>query len=182
MANAPDDADAPEAADTGLSVLSAEAYRHLRMIARARLRDGGREVLLDTTAVVHEAYLRLAGAGADLAEQNAFMAYISRAMRSVIVDHARKRQAECRGGDAVMVTLTGTLAESEPAAADDIVRVHEALEELGAIDARLARVVEMRYFAGLTEAQIAQALDVSERTVRRDWEKARLLLSRLLSE
>jgi len=182
MANLPDNAEAPQPTDDGLPVLSAEAYRHLRLIARARLRHGGREVLLDTTALVHEAYLRLAGAGADLAEQNAFMSYTSRAMRSVIVDHARKRQAECRGGDAVMVTLTGTLAEREPAAADDIVRVHEALEELAAIDARLARVVEMRYFAGLAEAQIAQALDVSERTVRRDWEKARLLLARLLSE
>ena len=182
MATAPDEAKDREPALAGMPALSAEAYRHLRVIARARLRHGGREVLLDTTALVHEAYLRLAGAGADLAEQNAFMAYTSRAMRSVIVDHARKRQAECRGGDIVMVTLTGTLAERTPADADDIVRVHEALEELAAIDARLAQVVEMRYFAGLAEMQIAQALDVSERTVRRDWEKARLLLSRLLSE
>jgi RNA polymerase sigma factor (TIGR02999 family) len=164
------------------SELSAEAYRHLRRIARARLRHGGREMLLDTTALVHEAYLRLVATGADLTEQNRFMAYTSRAMRSVIVDHARKRQAACRGGDAVMVTLTGAMEEGEPAAADDIVRVHEALGALSAIDTRLAQVVEMRYFGGLIEPQIARALGISERTVRRDWEKARLLLSRLLSQ
>ena len=80
----------------------------------------------------------------------------------------------------LIVTLTGSLAERGPAAADDIVRVHEALDELAGIDARLAQVVEMRYFAGLTEPQIAQALGTSERTVRRDWEKARLLLARAL--
>ena len=79
-----------------------------------------------------------------------------------------------------MVTLTGPLAEPGPVAADDILRVHEALDELAHIDARLAQVVEMRYFAGLTEPQIAQALGTSERTVRRDWEKARLLLARAL--
>jgi len=137
--------------------------------------------LLDTTALVHEAYLRIAGVEMGSDEQRSFLAYASRTMRSVIVDFARKRQAECRGGDACIVTLTGDVAERHPAAADDIVRVHEALEELAHIDVRLAQVVEMRYFAGLVEAQIAQALGVSERTVRRDWEKARLLLSRVLS-
>ena len=166
--------------DSAQPELSAQAYRQLRVLARARLRHGGRETLLDTTALVHEAYLRIAGVEMGSAEQRSFLAYASRTMRSVIVDFARKRQAECRGGDALIVTLTGTIAERQPAAADDIVRVHEALEELARIDARLAQVVEMRYFAGLVEVQIAQALGVSERTVRRDWEKARLLLSRVL--
>lgn len=167
----------PGSADAGLSP---HAYRQLRVLARARLRHGGRETLLDTTALVHEAYLRIAGVEMASAEQRSFLAYASRTMRSVIVDFARKRQAQCRGGDVVIVTLTGAVAERHPAAADDIVRVHEALEELTRIDARLAQVVEMRYFAGLAEAQIAQVLDISERTVRRDWEKARLLLSRVL--
>jgi RNA polymerase sigma factor (TIGR02999 family) len=167
----------PERADAGLT---AQAYRQLRVLARARLRHGGRETLLDTTALVHEAYLRIAGVEMSSAEERSFLAYASRTMRSVIVDFARKRQTECRGGDVVIVTLTGAVAEPQPAAADDIVRVHEALEELSRIDVRLAQVVEMRYFAGLAEAQIAQALDISERTVRRDWEKARLLLSRVL--
>ena len=161
--------------------VSAQVYRQLRVMARARLRDGGRGTLLDTTALVHEAYLRVAGVEMSSAEQRSFLAYTSRTMRSVIVDAARKRQAECRGGDAFIVTLTGNLAEPQTAAADDIVRVHQALDELARIDARLAQVVEMRYFAGLTEPQIAHALGISERTVRRDWEKARLLLARALA-
>jgi RNA polymerase sigma factor (TIGR02999 family) len=170
----------PATADAAPPGMSAEAYRQLRVLARARLRHGGRETLLDTTELVHEAYLRLAGAGAGLVEQQRFMAYSARTMRSVIVDFARKRQAECRGGDVCIVTLTGTLADRQPAAADDIVRVHDALQDLARVDARLAQVVEMRYFAGLAEPQIALALGISERTVRRDWEKARLLLARAL--
>jgi RNA polymerase sigma factor (TIGR02999 family) len=167
----------PEGDDSGPPELTTQMYRQLRVLARARLRSGGRETLLDTTALVHEAYLRLAGVEMPPDERRRFLAYASRTMRSVIVDFARKRQAERRGGDLFFVTLTGTLAERPTAAADDIVRVHEALDELAHIDARLAQVVEMRYFAGLTEAQIAQALSISERTVRRDWEKARLLLA-----
>ena len=170
----------PAASSAGSPDVSTEAYGQLRVLARARLRQGGRESLLDTTVLVHEAYLRLAGIAMNSAEQRSFFAYASRTMRSVIVDFARKRQTKCRGGDVLIVTLTGSLAERGPAAADDIVRVHEALDELAGIDARLAQVVEMRYFAGLTEPQIAQALGTSERTVRRDWEKARLLLARAL--
>ena len=164
--------------------LSAQAYRQLRVIARSRLRDGGRETLLDTTALVHEAYLRIVGSatGAGLAatQQPSFLAYASRTMRSVIVDFARKRQAERHGGDVFIVTFTGTMGEKKPAGADDIVRVHEALQELAQIDVRLAQVVEMRYFGGLSEPEIALALGTSERTVRRDWEKARLLLAQVL--
>ena len=170
----------PAPAATGPLDVSAQGYRQLRALARARLRGGGREALLDTTALVHEAYLRVAGVEMASAEQRSFLAYAGRTMRSVIVDFARKRQTECRGGDVCIVTLTGTLADHGPAAADEIVRVHEALDELAGLDARLAQGVEIRYFAGLTEPQIAHALGSSERTVRRDWEKARLLLARAL--
>lgn len=161
--------------------LSAQMYRELRTLARARLRNGGRGTLLDTTALVHETYLRMAGAAMASAEKRSYFVYASRTMRSVIVDFVRKRQAERRGGDALIVTLTGTAPERQPAAADDILRVHEALEELAGIDTRLAQVVEMRYFAGLAETEIALALGTSERTVRRDWEKARMLLSKALA-
>lgn len=161
--------------------LSAQMYRELRALARARLRNGGRGTLLDTTALVHETYLRMAGAAMRSAEQRSYFVYASRTMRSVIVDFVRKRLAERHGGDVLLVTLTGTARERQPAAADDILRVHEALEELAVIDARLAQVVEMRYFAGLAETEIALALGTSERTVRRDWEKARMLLSKALA-
>ncbi len=188
--------------------LTAETYRQLRILARARLRDGGREALLDTTALVHEAYLRIVGrvvgvAGGSSTQPDtgpgvsaqmqpgmqpdkrpemraSFLAYASRTMRSVIVDFARKRQTERHGGDVFIVTLTGALGEKRPAAADEILRVHEALQELAQIDARLAQGVEMRYFGGLSEPEIAQALGISPRTVRRDWEKARMLLARAL--
>jgi RNA polymerase sigma factor (TIGR02999 family) len=176
--------DPPAAADAKPSELSAQAYRQLRLIARARLRNGGRETLLDTTALVHEAYLRIAGSASGVestpTQQPRFLAYASQTMRSVIVDFARKRQSERHGGDVFLVTLTGTQGDKHAAAADDIVRVHEALQELAQLDRRLAQVVEMRYFGGLSEPEIAQALDVSERTVRRDWEKARLLLAQFL--
>ena len=166
------------------SALSAQAYSQLRVIARSRLRSGGRETLLDTTALVHEAYLRIAGCAPDVepgsAQHASFLAYASRTMRSVIVDCARRRQSERHGGDVLMVTLTGTQGEKQTAAADDIVRVHDALQELTQIDARMAQGVEMRYFGGLAEPEIAQALGISQRTVRRDWEKARLLLARVL--
>jgi len=98
-------------------------------------------------------------------------------MRSVIVDFARQKQAERRGGDAVHVSLNTQLAENLSAGEDELVRINDALEALQKLDARLVQVVEMRYFAGMTESEIADALEVTDRTVRRDWEKARLLLA-----
>jgi RNA polymerase sigma factor (TIGR02999 family) len=157
--------------------LFALAYEDLRRLARSRLRDGGRNTMLGTTDLVHDSYLRLLQSADVRAEdRRAFFAYASRVMRSVIVDSARERQAARRGGEAQVLTLStefgGDLAHGE----DDILRVHEALEVLSQADARLGQVVEMRYFGGYSEAEIAVALDVNERTVRRDWEKARLIL------
>jgi len=157
--------------------LFAIAYDNLKRLARARLRGGGRNTELDTTALVHEAYLRFVGSGELRAEdRRAFFAYASRVMRSVIVDSARERLAERRGGDMVHLTLTTQMADGMSADEESILRVHEALTVLEAADPRLAQVVEMRYFGGYTEQEIADALDITDRTVRRDWEKARLLL------
>ena len=97
-------------------------------------------------------------------------------MRSIVVDEVRKRHAERRGGSAEHVLLDTGVSDAPAHEDEQIIRVHEALEELGALEPRLAQVVEMRYFAGLTEEEIASALGVSMRTVRRDWEKARTLL------
>ena len=162
--------------------LFAATYAELRKMARGRLRAGGRNTLLDTSALVHESYLRFAGAGRlRLEDRVHFMRWAGRVMRSVIVDFARRRQADRRGGSIVHVTLTPQIDARLPAGEDEILRVHEALDAIGAVDARLAQVVEMRYFGGMTEAEIAEALGVTDRTVRRDWEKARLLLREALS-
>jgi RNA polymerase sigma factor (TIGR02999 family) len=161
--------------------LFAASYDDLKRLARARLRDGGRNTVLDTTSLVHESYLRFMNSGQLRAEdRRAFFAYASRVMRSVIVDSARERLAECRGGDAIHMTLTTHVAEAIPADEEAILRVHDALQVLEAAEPRLAKVVEMRYFGGYSEQEIAEALEVTDRTVRRDWEKARLLLEAAL--
>lgn len=152
-------------------------YDDLRRLAAARLRPHQTMTLLSTTSLVHEAYLKIIGAEAlPVESRHHFFAYASRVMRSVIVDYARARAAERRGGDAEHVVLDTLLHGQIAAPENDALRVHEALESLTEADPRLAQVAEMRFFGGLTEPEIAEALGVSERTIRRDWEKARLLL------
>lgn len=166
-----------DAAPAALESLFSAAYDDLKRMAHQRLRRSEPVTLLDTTALVHESYLRFLHAGKiDFADRTHFIAYCARVMRSVIVDFARARQAERRGGDAEHLVLDTALVERLAAPENDVLRVHEALDVLAQADERLAQVVEMRYFGGLSEAEIAQALGLSERTVRRDWERARLLL------
>ena len=162
--------------------LFAAAYPQLRLMARARLRDGGRSSVLETTGLVHDAYLRMVRAGELRAEdRRAFFSYVSQVMRSVIVDAARARITERRGGGQVQEeTLSTEIAESVAPDDEGVLRVHEALAVLEAADARLARVVEMRYFGGYSEREIAETLELTERTVQRDWEKARLILAAAL--
>jgi RNA polymerase sigma factor (TIGR02999 family) len=156
-------------------------YPELRRMARARLRHGGRNALLDTGSLVHESYLRFASSGALRIEDRIhFLRWAGRVMRSVIVDIARRSKADRRGGEARHVTLTTQLGARDTRGEDEILRVHEALDELAGVDGRLAQVVEMRYFGGMTDAEIGEALGVTDRTVRRDWEKARLLLREAL--
>jgi RNA polymerase sigma factor (TIGR02999 family) len=169
--------------DADADALFAATYRELRLLARARLRGGGRNTLLDTTALVHESYLRLSRAGElQFPDRPRFLVYASRVMRSIIVDMVRQRQTDRHGGGAVHVTLTGDVADAAGLPADEahIVLVHEALLELAKVDERMAKVVEMRYFGGLNDLEIAQALQVTDRTVRRDWEQARLFLAEAL--
>ena len=157
--------------------LFAAAYSELRKLARSRLRDGGRNTFLETTALVHESYLRFVKVGElRIEDRSAFFAYASRVMRSVIVDAVRERQAQRRGGDLSELTLDTQVAAELPSGEDEVLRVHEALLALEQAEPRLAQVVEMRYFGGYSELEIAEVLGVTERTVRRDWDKARLLL------
>jgi RNA polymerase sigma factor (TIGR02999 family) len=154
-------------------------YAELHRLGHGRLSQGGPITLLDTTSLAHEAFLRLKNAGRiDLDSRGQFMAYVSRVLRSVIVDFVRKRSADKRGGHQAHVTLDTEVAD-EVGAADrqEIERVNDALLELEKSDPRLRQVVEMRFFGGLSEQEIAEILGVSDRTVRSDWVRARLLLS-----
>lgn len=166
-----------------LDALFAATYEDLQALARARLRRSPKLTVLDTIGLVNESYVRLINAGQLRPQDRAhFVRYAARAMRSVVVDFVRRRAAERRGGDQVRVELTTGIASDDPAAESEILRVHEALEELAAVDPRAVEVVEMRYFAGMTEPEIAATLGVTERTVRRDWSKARLLLAESLEK
>jgi RNA polymerase sigma factor (TIGR02999 family) len=161
--------------------LFAAAYTELQRLARARLRDGGRSAVLDTTCLVHESYLRFVNAGDLRAEdRRAFFAYASRVMRSVIVNSVRDRLAEKRGGDWRPLTLSTKLAAQMADGAETVLKVHEALDDLEKAEPRLAQVAQMRYFGGYSEQEIAETLDITERTVQRDWEKARLILAESL--
>jgi RNA polymerase sigma factor (TIGR02999 family) len=161
--------------------LFAAAYPELRRLARARLRDGGRNTVLDTTCLVHESYLRFVSVGALRAEdRRAFFAYASQVMRSVIVNSVRERIAQKRGANARPLTLSTKLEASVADGEETILAVHEALEALENADPRLAQVAQMRYFGGYSEQEIAETLAVTVRTVQRDWEKARLILTAAL--
>ncbi len=156
-------------------------YARLRAIARGQIARGGRAgQTLDTTALVQEAYLQMVGEhGVDWQDRGHFYAVCARAMRRILVDEARRRHALKRGGDAVMVTLNTDLAEVD-AQAQQVLAVNDALQGLAEFNERLARVVECRYFAGLTEEETALALGSSLRTVQRDWLRARAWLRKAL--
>jgi RNA polymerase sigma factor (TIGR02999 family) len=166
-----------------ISEVYATLYPELRRIAHSRLRQCNGHVSLDTTALVHDGYLKFVQTRAlDVKSRAHFLAYASTVMRSVIVDLIRESQAERRGGGRFDLTLNTHIADTSPdTTADEALHVHEALSKLEAIDPRMARVVEMRYFAGLNDSEIAECLGVTERTVGRDWEKARVFLYTLLS-
>jgi RNA polymerase sigma factor (TIGR02999 family) len=163
-----------------------ELYPELKRVARSRLRTVGGRTLLDTTMLVHDTYTRLAlSNSAAFANNGRFLAYCAQVMRSVIIDLARERLAARRGGGACSVELNTEIMLSAAATADDsldVLRVHDALGQLKVLDPRLESIVEMRYFAGLSESEISQALQLSVRTVSREWERARALLRAMLSE
>lgn len=161
--------------------LFALLHPELLKIAHARLTRNVRDVLIDTTALVNECYLKLVRserlqAGA----RDHFLAYAATVMRSIIVDAARAARTDRRGGGAGHVTLNTEIGDAAANPEDEILDVNEALQELARIDPRLVRVVEMRYFGGMTDAEIGEVIGKTERTVRRDWEKARVLLASAL--
>ena len=156
-------------------------HTELRRIARGFMRKERVGHTLQTSALVNEAYLRLIDAqNVDWQNRAHFFALAASLMRRVLVDFTRERQARKRGGSAQQVTLDETMA-IELGQREDIVAVDEALTALAAVDERKSKVVELRFFGGLTEAEIAEALQVSPETVKRDWRLAKAWLLQFLS-
>lgn len=154
-------------------------YPDLKRLARAVLYHQGRADALQTTVLVHESFLRLLSRNdLRLQDRQHFFAYAAKTMRSIIIDCAREQLAECRGGGAEHVDLDEDAALQVPdlSVTDELIRVDGALRELERLDPDLAGLVEMRYFGGYTESEVAELRGVTERTVRRHWDKARAWL------
>jgi RNA polymerase sigma factor (TIGR02999 family) len=173
------DAGDPEA----VGALFAALYRELHAIAERDLRRGGSDLTLGTTTLLHEAYLNLASReDIRFANRAHFLAYASRAMRGLMIDYARRRRAKKRGGELHITAVPdeeivdGVLPDSEA-----MERLGDALETLAQVDPPLANLVDLHFFCGFPLVEIAGLRDVSERTVQRDWRKARLLLHRSMS-
>ncbi len=156
-------------------------YRELHRIAKRQLHANAPGLTLGATTLLHEAYLDLSGRGAAFPDRARFFAYAARAMRGLIVDYVRERRALKRGGEFHMTTLDTHIAESV-AQTNDLLPLNEALADLTQVDAPLAELVDLKFFCGLSFIDIAAMRGLSERTVRRDWEKARLYLHDLLRE
>ena len=167
------------AADT----LFATLYDELHRMARRELAKRGAGVTLGATTLLHEAYLDISDReGAAFPDRNRFMGYAARVMRGLIIDYARRRQAQKRGGEFEITSIATDIAGPAAADADELSRVSDALDELEATDARLAHIVDFKFFCGFSFVEIASMLGVSERTVQRDWEKARIYLHRVLRD
>lgn len=166
--------------DAGLGELEPELYRELRRLAAAAMRGERPNHTLQPTALVNEAYLRLARSPQlQVPDRGAFLGIAARVMRQVLVEHARARRRTKRGGNPIQVTLGEGIA-SDPATPFDIVALDEALQRLGEVSPDLVRVIELRYIAGLSVEETAEVLEVSTRTVKRDASLAKRLLFREL--
>jgi RNA polymerase sigma factor (TIGR02999 family) len=168
-----------------LKQVFAMLYPDLRRIAHARLRRQGGVAHLQTTALVHESFVRLVeGSQVTPADRKHFFTYAAKTMRSVIIDFAREQLAQRRGGGKDALRLDTGLAASLPAnqGNESLLAINDALLALEGVDPALAQLVEMRYFAGYTEPEVAELTGCSESTVRRQWEKARAFLLVTLKE
>jgi RNA polymerase sigma factor (TIGR02999 family) len=178
-------ATAIDAADRGdpaaIEQLFSSLYRELHSVAKRQLYRSAYGATLSATTLLHEAYLELAGSGATFPDRGRFLAYAARAMRGLIIDYVRQRRALKRGGEFRLTTLDTQGAESMPDL-EGMGRLNDALAELERTDAPLAGLVDLKFFCGFSLADIAALRGVSERTVQRDWSKARLLLHDMLRD
>ncbi|HEX8029770.1 MAG TPA: ECF-type sigma factor [Vicinamibacterales bacterium] len=155
-------------------------YEELHRMARRELSRRGGGVTLGATTLLHDAYLNISGRdGTAFPDRNRFMGYASRVMRGIIIDYARSRQAQKRGGQFEITSLKTDVAEIV-ADAEELSRISDALDELSTIDERLQRIVDLKFFCGFSFVEIAGMMNLSERTVQRDWEKARIFLHQRL--
>jgi len=161
--------------------LFATLYRELHRVARRQLHFNAGGLTLGATTLLHEAYLDLSQRGLAFPDQNRFFAYAARAMRGLIVDYVRERRAIKRGGQFHLTTLDTVIAESVPQV-DGLGPLSEALDTLAEAEPTLAEVVDLKFFCGFGFAEIAAMRGVSERTVQRDWNKARLFLRSALHD
>ena len=169
------DAGAPEALFTAL-------YAELHRLARRELSRNARGMTLGVTTLLHEAYLDISGRDhVAFPDRARFMAYAARVMRGLILQYVRQRQAQKRGGQFELTSITTDVAEAVPDGRK-LERLSDALDELAATDAKLAQVVDLKFFCGFSLGDIAAMRGVSERTVQRDWEKARIFLHDALSD
>jgi RNA polymerase sigma factor (TIGR02999 family) len=152
-----------------------ELYDELQRIARREL-GGSLRTSLHTTVLVHEAYLKLNKQGLDVSQRGAFLALAAKAMRHVLVDHIRARHADKRGGDQIRVTLYTDIPLAGDSDQVDLLDIEKGLQALEALDPRLVTVVECRFYAGMEFQEIATHLGLTERTIHRDWRKARAFL------
>jgi RNA polymerase sigma factor (TIGR02999 family) len=166
------------AADTLFTTLYAELHR----MARRELARRGAGVTLGATTLLHEAYLDISNRESAFPDRNRFMGYASRVMRGVIIDYARRRQAQKRGGLFEITSIATDVADGGSSDADQLTRLSDALDDLESVDARLARIVDLKFFCGFSFVEIAAMMGVSERTAQRDWEKARIYLHRVLRD
>ena len=156
-------------------------YAELHRLAKRELWRSGGAVTLGATTLVHEAFLDISGrAAVAFPDRARFMGYTARAMRGLIIDYARNRHAQKRGGGFEITALDTEIADNV-ADPGELTRVGDALDELAHVDPALAQVVDLKFFCGFTFAEIAALRGVSERTVQRDWEKARIYLYQALS-
>ena len=165
---------------SALNALTPLVYGELRRLAASYMRSESPAHTLQPTALVHEAFLRLVGHAPDCENRSQFYGVAAHLIRQILIDHARNRQAVKRRAHFVNLSLDGDLVVS-PERDADLVALDEALERLAALDPRKARVVEMRFFGGLSVQESAEVLKVSEVTVRRDWQFAKTWLLRELS-
>lgn len=169
----------PEASER----LWAEVYDEMRRLARHLLAHERSGHTMSTTALVHECYLKLVDqTQVQWQSRLHFFGMASRVMRNILIDYARRRSAEKRGGDAPHVSLENVTVSGRQRSAELLLVIDNALEELAELDERLVRVVEYRFFGGMKEKEIAELMDLSPRTIRRDWRKAKGWLARALGE